>query len=219
MIVDFHVPASFLHHTAVELPEASARIRQLHCASDGCRTVVAFGSVDRGSLEAALAADESVGGMAHVSTTRPGHLYSLDTQDHVVTTMGRGLVGGNSVFEGARRQDDSWAVRAQFPNKGTVLAFRDELADSGVDVDIQSFTEDAEVPTQYGVTDPQREVLLLALDEGYFTVPREASLSDLADDLGISSQAASERLRRGTRSLLENTLANGEGRLVESPLR
>lgn len=67
--------------------------------------------------------------------------------------------------------------------------------------------DEDEASTQFGVTDPQREVLLLALERGYYTVPRNASLSDLAGDLGISSQAASERLRRGTQTLVANTLA------------
>jgi predicted DNA binding protein len=216
MIVEFHVGASFLHETATDVPEATIRVQQLHCASNGCRTVVAFESVDRGPIDAALAGDESVDASTHVSTTRRGHLYSLDTQDHVLTTVGRSLVGGNSVLEGATRDGDVWVARARFPNKGTVLAFRDELADSGVDIDIQSFTEDDEVQPQYGITDPQQEVLLLALERGYFTVPREASLSDLAAALDISSQAASERIRRGTRSLLENTLGDSDSRLVES---
>jgi len=39
------------------------------------------------------------------------------------------------------------------------------------------------------------------------SVPTDASLSDLASELDISSQAASERLRRGTQTLVANTLA------------
>jgi hypothetical protein len=37
-------------------------------------------------------------------------------------------------------------------------------------------------------------------------VPRRASLSDIADELGVSTQAVSERLRRGVTTLVTNAL-------------
>ena len=104
--------------------------------------------------------------------------------------------------------DDEWAVQARFPDRSSLLTFREDLVADGFDVEVKRMREDEdEASTQFGVTDPQREVLLLALERGYYTVPRNASLSDLAADLDISSQAASERLRRGTQTLVANTLA------------
>ncbi len=64
---------------------------------------------------------------------------------------------------------------------------------------------------QYGLTDPQYEVLTLACDRGYFAIPRQAELDDLAEELGVSHQALSERLRRGVEALVTDTL------LVDQP--
>ena len=219
MIVEFQVVAPFLHVTARERPRTAIRLRELHCTSSGCKTVVGFAGADRDSLERALESDGSVSAATHVSTVYDEQIYSLETDDHVLTTVGRGLVGASSVFEGAERADEHWRFSTRFPDKGTVLAFRAELLDAGVDIDIDSIVEDAEAETYFGRTDPQREVLSLALERGYFTVPRDASLSDLATELGISSQAASERLRRGTRTLLENTLGETDQSVVEPSLR
>jgi hypothetical protein len=47
----------------------------------------------------------------------------------------------------------------------------------------------------------QREALAVALDRGYFDVPRRATLADVADELGVSDSAASQRIRRGCREL------------------
>lgn len=219
MIVEFQVVSPFLHVMARENPQTAIRLRELHCTSSGCKTIVGFAGTDRDSLEQALEADSSISGSTYVSTVSDEHVYSLETGDHVITTVGRGLVGASSVFEGAARVDEHWRFTARFPDKGTVLAFRDELLDAGVDIDIDSIIEDAEAETHFGLTDPQREVLSLALERGYFTVPRDASLSDLATELEISSQAASERLRRGTRTLLENTLGETDQAAVEPPPR
>ncbi|MFC7229271.1 helix-turn-helix domain-containing protein [Salinirubellus salinus] len=49
----------------------------------------------------------------------------------------------------------------------------------------------------------QREILVHAVERGYFEVPREVSLQEVADDLGIPQSTASYRLRRATAQLAE----------------
>jgi predicted DNA binding protein len=44
---------------------------------------------------------------------------------------------------------------------------------------------------------------LLALERGYYDEPREATLDDLAGEVGISRQAYARRLRRGYRTLIQ----------------
>ena len=44
---------------------------------------------------------------------------------------------------------------------------------------------------------------------GYFDVPREAKLGDIADRLDVSHQALSERLRRGHANLVQETIGVG----------
>ncbi|SIS01502.1 helix-turn-helix domain-containing protein [Natronorubrum thiooxidans] len=48
----------------------------------------------------------------------------------------------------------------------------------------------------YGLSEPQREALTLAIRMGYYDIPRGCTTAELADDLGISDQAVTERLRR-----------------------
>jgi predicted DNA binding protein len=68
------------------------------------------------------------------------------------------------------------------------------------------YTDDETAYPRATLTDEQREVLQVAHDLGYFDVPRSATLADVAAELGISSQAASERLRRGHRQLIAQHL-------------
>ena len=59
---------------------------------------------------------------------------------------------------------------------------------------------------RYGITEDQRELLVGAVDEGYLDIPRACSLEELGREFDISSNAASERFRRGASSLIENTI-------------
>jgi predicted DNA binding protein len=59
---------------------------------------------------------------------------------------------------------------------------------------------------KYEVTPKQREALMVALDLGYFNIPREATLEHVAKKLDISPNALSTRLGRGHANLITNTL-------------
>jgi len=54
-----------------------------------------------------------------------------------------------------------------------------------------------------GLTDAQREAVRTAHRLGYFEIPRTATLSDVAAELGISASSCSERLRRAQTHLVE----------------
>ena len=58
----------------------------------------------------------------------------------------------------------------------------------------------------FGLTPEQRETLILAVENGYFAVPRETKLDEIAEAVGITRQAASERVRRGTETVLRRAL-------------
>jgi len=61
------------------------------------------------------------------------------------------------------------------------------------------------------LTDRQRECLAVALRRGYFDVPRECTLADLAESLGVDKSTASETIRRGTGRVVSEFLV-GPGR-------
>jgi predicted DNA binding protein len=59
---------------------------------------------------------------------------------------------------------------------------------------------------KYGLTSAQHEALTLAFESGYYDVPADVTLDSLSKMLGITSQALSERLTRGTKTLIESTV-------------
>jgi predicted DNA binding protein len=44
------------------------------------------------------------------------------------------------------------------------------------------------------------------VQRGYFEIPRRVTLTDLAEELGITRQATSERIRRGVNAVLRSVL-------------
>jgi predicted DNA binding protein len=56
------------------------------------------------------------------------------------------------------------------------------------------------------LSDVERETLIRAVEEGYFTRPREADLSTLAGEFGISKTAVSKNLRRSQRKVLSQVV-------------
>ena len=215
MIVKFHVETGFLRQAAGSIPGDAVSIQRVNCIDDGCRIVLWVGDADRDAVDAALTADESVDRSVYLGPEADGHWYAVETEDAAVRAVERALVDADGMVVRADHVDGKWIVQSRFPGRSALLTFREGLLEDGFDVEVQQMSEsDDEVATQFGVTDPQREVLLLALERGYYTVPRDASLSDLAGRLDISSQAASERLRRGTRTLVANTLAAPERRSI-----
>ena len=61
--------------------------------------------------------------------------------------------------------------------------------------------DDEAVAQRWDVTPAQESALRAALEMGYFTVPRGATASEVAAELGISKSAFLERLRRGQATL------------------
>lgn len=73
---------------------------------------------------------------------------------------------------------------------------------------LHRLTRDGESePPGDGLTDRQHEALRIAYERGYFDIPRQASLEEIAGELGVSASSVSERLRRAQTQLIEETVA------------
>ena len=100
----------------------------------------------------------------------------------------------------------AWTFRLRALDREALRRFRRTCEDHGVAFTVRRVTHGpAETTDRYGLTDKQREALVLAFDEGYFEGPREVSLTELADHVGISRQAYTRRLQRALRSYLTET--------------
>lgn len=110
------------------------------------------------------------------------------------------------------RGGDRWTFRLRFPTHEALSSFHEHCERDGIALSLVRIGSlEGESPAHPELTPEQRRALELATDRGYFAVPREVTLSTLAEELGISTQAASERVRRGTDAVLRSTLEERGG--------
>ena len=126
-----------------------------------------------------------------------------------------GIASTDAVILDAYTQGERWLFRLRFPDHENVATFYNFCTDHEISVRIErvtTLTEEGVRSRQFGLTNEQREALVLALRAGYFETPRETTLADLAADLDISQQALSDRIRRGNRTVLGNVLLSESDR-------
>lgn len=87
------------------------------------------------------------------------------------------------------------------PDKRNVPKLRALLDETGEKFDV---SEENEQALSESLTMRQREILLLALREGYFDIDRRISLTDLAKKIGVSTKTLQETLRRATRKIVQD---------------
>lgn len=103
-----------------------------------------------------------------------------------------------------------WKLELRFSHHRELSGFRERCAEADVALDVlRVYTprEDGDCP-YHGLSQPQREALITAVHRGYYEIPRRISTQELADELGISDQATTERLRRGIDELVQNALVD-----------
>lgn len=118
--------------------------------------------------------------------------------------------------------DSTWIFRLRSESREALSRFQNDCIEKGITVEIRRLVDNPDDPdtNRFELTTKQHEAVMMALEEGYFDVPRHASLTDLAEIVGISRQAFSRRLNRGLRGLLVNTLgADGADGVLRPPER
>lgn len=126
-----------------------------------------------------------------------------------------GFLGGlretSGAIVSARTRSDEWLCTVRFRDHSRVSEFKSLCDRGGVAVSLRSIDHNIEDSVPEGpLTPAQRETLQLAVEHGYFSIPRETTLSELAEKLGVSDQATSERIRRGVQALLVRRLETPE---------
>ncbi|WIV67434.1 helix-turn-helix domain-containing protein [Natrialbaceae archaeon AArc-T1-2] len=105
--------------------------------------------------------------------------------------------------------DGCWIVRVLLPDRATLTAFRDYCRGQGVSFRMcQLYDSAVSDDSAYFLTDRQHEILSMAYYGGYFDIPRSITQDDLAEQLGISDSAVSQRLRRAVKELIAAMVEN-----------
>lgn len=212
-IVTGRVPSDelALSYTLERLPEMEVECERI--VQSGEKSImpllwIRYG--DREELEATLEEDPTVDGVELLSEFDEEFLYRMEWTDHVRLLL-QMLTNSEATILDAYGRDGGWHLRVLYPDRTHLSRTHAFAEEHGLTFDIITMREmEGEPAGRYGLTNSQYRVLELAAQRGYYKVPRGATLQELADEIGISHQALSEQLRRGTGALVEDTICIGK---------
>lgn len=166
----------------------------------------------RETFEQSVRTHPSVDDIHLVSTHNEETLYALHWEPPEGSFF-EGIERMNGSLLEATGTADIWSLELRFPTHEALSDFQEYYVERDIQVTIQRIYNPTrpEAGPWYGLTPPQREVLIRAVENGYYSLPRGISTKGLADEFDISDQAVTERLRRGISTLVTNTLLAVEG--------
>ncbi|MFA9501262.1 helix-turn-helix domain-containing protein [Natrinema sp. H-ect1] len=112
-----------------------------------------------------------------------------------------------------------WTFEIRGDDRSDIAAFQSRCRELGIPITLTGLNAltPVETATEAAVTETQQEALELAYERGYFESPREVTMEEIGDELGITQQAVASRLRRGINHVLGNTLSDVSADRRESP--
>lgn len=194
-------------------------------ASDPPPFTVTVEAPDLEAVEATLADSSFVADLVPLAGAADSRRYRVEPTRTMAEQLGDAVddlerleaLAGLGTLEYAKVVADGWRQRRRFADSEAFEAYWSFWrAEAGLTIHrlVESPAGDsgADGPQDpwESLSGPQREALATAFELGYFAVPRNATLAEVADALGVAPSACSERLRRGQRALVAATMAASE---------
>lgn len=208
IVVELRIPAEefALGKLLAERPDVRVELERIVPTEEGMMPFFWVIGDDLDFVRSARVADSPVEEIEVLETTDDS-LLCRTIWEPEVSGFREILAGNGATLLDAEGEGEEWLFRVRFPDREATSAFHEACDERGIPYEVQRIYSLSELPAkQYGLTDEQREALVAAFEAGYFYVPRETSLSELADGLGISPQAVSGRIRRGLERVLASAL-------------
>jgi predicted DNA binding protein len=206
IVAEIELDSPLLREALSHAPAMSLRHEEQYLTSDGINYLFWARNGDFATFEEGLGVDQTVTNVTRLAETPRGNLYRVTFTDYgerfatftVWSELDVSIIDSVGTHRG-------WEVRMRLPDRESLYQFRDACEDRDLSFCLKAiYDENGEaLPGETRPTDAQREALTTACTRGYYDIPRRATMAEVATELGISSQALSERLRRGTKSIIK----------------
>jgi len=204
-----------LADTLAALPDVEITVvRETSTDPKNSRYVIRFAG-DAANVQAVLDADPTVRDATPMPGGESRQLWGVEfapeaklLNPEVTSENGFVLDARSSRVGDASRR--GWYERWLLPDREALSDVWEYAREEGYDFEILDLRQqgrvDPEAPDPDALTAEQREALVAAYESGYFAEPREISLEELAESLGLSATAVGGRIRRGMKALIGMTL-------------
>ncbi|MFC5367153.1 helix-turn-helix domain-containing protein [Salinirubrum litoreum] len=207
---EFRVPpqALALSETFEAEPETAIQIdRVVASEMESLTPYFIVSGVSNTAFEAAASSDESIDALQQILDAEMGTMYRAVWGDRVEALVQEYTNEGTSILK-AMGTADGWVLRIRFDGHALIGKFTSHLRDRGFSFDLVRLHEMsyAQTGSQFGLTPKQQEALVTAWQMGFFDLPRETSMVAVAEELDITPQSLSDRLRRAQNTLIGDAL-------------
>lgn len=204
---EFEVPPDevALAATLRELPTAAVEFERQVPTVDQPLPHFRMRGAERSAFESHAADDPTVASLVHVGELDGDHVYRALLRDPGPFVRGLRTDVAILRLEGTAT---GWHCSLRFDSQAALEYFRAYCEYHDLRFGLTRLSDGTSGSGErHDVTAAQREALVVALERGYFEVPRGCTLAEVAEELDISTRAASERLRRGHANLVGGTLS------------
>lgn len=211
-IVRGYIPSSefAINETLTSLSDAEFECERIITSGDeAVMPLLWIRGVEEDRIEQAFQDDPTVENVELLSSFEEEYLYRMEWIGQVQLVL-QMLTNSEATIMDAYGTGERWYLRILYPSREDLTKTVEFGEDHGLTFEIETIREMEGKPAgRYGLTEAQYEAMACAVENGYYQVPRENNLEDIAIDLDISHQALSERMRRATQALIEDTILIG----------
>lgn len=188
-----------------EFPDIEIQLERVVPVRSAIIPFIWFEGADRNDIGRVLRADPLTEDVEFLTETDDRYLFKLTWNEDVDHLVQPTIRNDAEVLRGSGTTD-RWDFRLQFRDREDLVDFRQAAIDGDVEIELRRLY-DPRPPDETGIlTAEQRDAIVVAYENGYWDIPRDTTLGELADLLGISDNAVSQRLRRGIWTLVDETL-------------
>jgi len=206
---EFHVPAEefVFHETFRAEPDLVIEIERVVATDDLLTPYFWVSDVSPDAFEPAARHDPTIEKLRQLDEFDEATLYRADWTDRIETLIYAYTHIGATIID-AKGEHNEWALRMRFDDRATLNEFNAFLNEEDVAFDLNRLYELSQPRSggQFGLTPKQYAALTTAWEMGYFELPREVTMEDVASELDIAPQSLSDRLRRAQDALIEEAL-------------
>lgn len=161
-----------------------------------------FTGAARADLEAAFDAEPAIRSYSLIADSNDRVLYDIRDLTELERAFEIVIDVGGTICN-LTASGDAWTLTVRFSSRELASRAYERLEERPATVTIGRLYEGmaTQVHTT-GLTQEQHETLHAAIEHGYFDIPRSITMEELADELGVSHQAVSERLRRAYKTIV-----------------
>lgn len=209
VVAEFRIPAELFafEQTLAESPSAVIEIERVAAAKEVLTPYFWVTECELDAFDAVAREDPSVTNLERLDVFEQAALYRADWADRT-DAVAFAYTDAGAVIVEATGQHGAWELRMRFDDRESLHVFRDYCGRNGIDFTLMRlYDPDADhVGARHGLTEKQADALTTAWNLGYFETPRRATLADVGEALGVSSQSVSQRLRRAHQTWVETAL-------------